>query len=291
MYTPTTSPTQDPPEDLYKALTISRLENKQLQKHIRSLEEEVHHSALSIASLQKTIAAKELIEDQLRTMLQEAEGNTENAAQDTAQLKELQRECKEKDETIEITEKRLYHEMECSQKIRKDLETTVACLQNTIGALEENVLMLERELQVQSQNYTNEIEKLRMEKMNVSIRLQEALEEAESAKEECRIMKENELSLVAKNEELLDSQRLLQKKLVQATTDAEDRSSESAEVLQYIAKQKKDIEVLRKDNADVNRRLTLARNELKVAEVRYEKLERAFAESIRKVMSDNTLSG
>jgi hypothetical protein len=38
------------------------------------------------------------------------------------------------------------------------------------------------------------------------------------------------------------------------------------------------------------KRNNLARNELKVCEIRYEKLESAFAESIQKVMTQNASS-
>ena len=45
--------------------------------------------------------------------------------------------------------------------------------------------------------------------------------------------------------------------------------------------------MLKNENSEQARRMNQTRNELKVTQIRYEKLEKAFAESIHKIMSNN----
>lgn len=45
--------------------------------------------------------------------------------------------------------------------------------------------------------------------------------------------------------------------------------------------------MLKNENSELVRRINQARNELKVNQLRYEKLEKAFAESIHKIMSNS----
>ena len=45
--------------------------------------------------------------------------------------------------------------------------------------------------------------------------------------------------------------------------------------------------MLKNENSELVRRINQTRNELKVSQIRYEKLEKAFAESIHKIMSND----
>jgi hypothetical protein len=45
--------------------------------------------------------------------------------------------------------------------------------------------------------------------------------------------------------------------------------------------------MLKNENSELVRRINQTRNELKVTQIRYEKLEKAFAESIHKIMTNS----
>ena len=47
------------------------------------------------------------------------------------------------------------------------------------------------------------------------------------------------------------------------------------------------LQLLKNENGELVRRLNQSRNEVKVNQIRYEKLEKAFAESIQKIMTNS----
>lgn len=98
-------------------------------------------------------------------------------------------------------------------------------------------------------------------------------------------MRTSETLLVQQNNHYTNLLKESEHKLQILQQDFNDQAAECQQAVDFISKQKHEIEGLKNENKELNNSKLLIQKELKLLKLQYEKLERAFIDSIEKIMN------
>jgi hypothetical protein len=189
--------------------------------------------------------------------------------------------------------------------MKNDFETTISNQEGIIATLEEKIQLLENDIRVKEQKYQKEIEHYRVDTMNAWIQLQvrsfftlrsfyfsrpysrkqETNEKKTKMIQELHTLRTSESLLVQQNNFYTNQINELENKLSRLQQDYSDQAIECKEAIDFISKQKAEIQVLRNETKENYQTKQMIQNELKLFKLQYEKLERAFVDSIEKFMN------
>jgi chromosome segregation ATPase len=102
-------------------------------------------------------------------------------------------------------------------------------------------------------------------------------------------MKVSESLLLQQNNSYSTQLREYEHKVHLLQQDYHDQLAESQEAIEFISKQKNEIEILKNERKESNTSQQLLQKELKLLSLQYEKLEQAFVDSIGKIMNHQIL--
>jgi uncharacterized protein len=101
--------------------------------------------------------------------------------------------------------------------------------------------------------------------------------------------KASEQLLIQQADSYLNQLRECEHKTQLLQQDYNDQVAESKEAMEFISKQKNEIEIFKKEQKESNKSQQLLQKELKLLSLQYEKLEKAFVDSIEKIMNHRIL--
>jgi galactokinase len=103
--------------------------------------------------------------------------------------------------------------------------------------------------------------------------------------QELHTLRTSESFLIQQNNFYSNQINEIENKFTRLQQDYNDQVIECQEAIDFMTKQKHEIQVLRNETKESYQTKQMIQNELKLFKLQYEKLERAFVESIEKFMN------
>ena len=157
-------------------IAIARIENKQLNSLVSNLQDSLQKTKIAVTNAERSISEKSQIVENLRALIEQKDEERiqimvelDNARVDNHRVNTL---LQEKEEYIEILSARLSEEADLSAKLQKELDITILHHETIVSSLEETALLLENDIRLINKKMEKELEKSKLEKLNLTVKLQ-----------------------------------------------------------------------------------------------------------------------
>jgi hypothetical protein len=162
--------------ELTQRLTLIQIENQELRHQITNSKQTEQELSTRVVSLQSKLAGKDLVESNLRELHRQDEVEKGKLSEDVSSAEQLiiaslRKYCNHR----YLSEYNHDFKLQNTTPLSMDLERLLTIQETILCALEERTLLLENNLKQSLQTYTTEIETVRLEKMNTTIKLQVSL--------------------------------------------------------------------------------------------------------------------